>query len=64
MGKGGEGRGRGQGWERGALRSGGWVDQALGKLCGLERYCGKVLRGRRVPTALTVRDEKTSPVLS
>lgn len=40
------------------------MGQALGKLCGLEGYPGKELRGRRVPAAVAVHDEKTSPVLS
>lgn len=46
MGKGGEVQRSGQGWERGALRAAGWEEQGLGKVCGLEGYCGKELKGR------------------
>ena len=34
------------------------MKQACGKLCGLEGYCGKELRGRRVPAAMAVGNEK------
>lgn len=40
------------------------MEQTLGNICGLVGYCGKELRGRRVPEALAVRDGKSPPVLS
>lgn len=62
--KGGDRWGRGQDWERGALRARGQVEQALGKLCGLEGFCGKKMRGRWLPAATAVDDEKLPLVLS